>query len=319
MIDLGCGDGSQLELLRVGQYQGFDIAPKAVELCTQKYQTDVSKSFALYDPSKPHWSRSASAELAVSLDVIYHLLENKTYNMYLKTIFNFAQKYVVIYANNTDEQNEGSAKHLRFHKFTNWVKSNRPDWVLAGYVPNRYPFRTDDADNTSFADFYIFSKKEKLDPDFSVFFPDPAIDPAKFPEINTGKITDLMRQAGTKFQDPSIPNEEALEFHKLLCRRILQEEPLSLPNLNDLSLVLSNFGFLKESEELYRTILAEDPKLHFSRMNYTFLLFRQQKFNQLNSFYNELFTLISKSPESQKLFPFLLTKVDNLNYFIKKK
>ena len=49
VIELGCGDGSQLQLFEFKSYLGFDVSQRAVEVCSAKFADDKSKRFKLLD------------------------------------------------------------------------------------------------------------------------------------------------------------------------------------------------------------------------------------------------------------------------------
>ena len=38
VLELGCGDGSQLSRINYKEYHGFDISDSAIELCNQKFK-----------------------------------------------------------------------------------------------------------------------------------------------------------------------------------------------------------------------------------------------------------------------------------------
>lgn len=71
VIEFGCGDGNQLALARYPRYSGFDVSPQAVSLCRKRFAADPSKLFGLMDDY-----RGEKADLGLSLDVVYHLVED---------------------------------------------------------------------------------------------------------------------------------------------------------------------------------------------------------------------------------------------------
>ena len=75
----------------------------------------------------------------------------------MRQLSDLAEKFVVVYSSNTEEQEMGVAPHVRHRKFTEWVASNRPQFTLIRTVPNRYPFE-EGVRSRSFADFYIFER-----------------------------------------------------------------------------------------------------------------------------------------------------------------
>ena len=152
VIEFGSGDGNQLILAEYPKYTGVDVAETAVRACRARFAGQDEKTFmsvAEYDGSR--------AELALSLDVIYHLVEDAVFEQYIRALFDAAVRFVIIYASNKDEQ--PVEKHVRHRKFTDWVSKNRTDFRLIDHQPNRYPFNPSDPDNTSFSEIYIFEIK----------------------------------------------------------------------------------------------------------------------------------------------------------------
>ena len=99
------------------------------------------------------------ADLSISLDVIFHLVEDDVFDLYMQNLFNSSNKYVCIYSSNIDMNDINSAPHVRNRKFTDWIDkylSNK--WKIKEYIPNKYPFDPKKSDTTSFADFYIYEK-----------------------------------------------------------------------------------------------------------------------------------------------------------------
>jgi len=157
VIEYGSGDGHQLTLAEYPEYLGFDIAQTAVDRCRNLFADDPTKMFALYNDYN-----SEKADLTVSLDVIYHLVENNVYEHYMTRLFNSAKNHVIIYSSNSSDKDDlkgHGSDHVRHRCFTEWVSQHRPDWNLVKEIPNLYPYSKDDHDNTSLADFFIFRRK----------------------------------------------------------------------------------------------------------------------------------------------------------------
>lgn len=167
VIDFGCGDGAQLSLFKIPYYIGLDISPTAIKLCKKRFTlgNDKSKSFFLYDPDcflDNH--RIFNADLGLSLDVIYHLVEDKMFNLYMEHLFSASNRYVIIYSSNIDTK---QVFHERHREFTKWIEENIKGWELIQKIENRYPNRTLTKDypksfvykpGTSVSDFYIYKK-----------------------------------------------------------------------------------------------------------------------------------------------------------------
>lgn len=153
VIEFGCGDGNQLELATYLKYIGLDVSKTAVKICKERFQQDKTKSFFLYDPvcfddKDPIFK----AELALSLDVIFHLVEDRIFKLYMSHLFASSVKSVIIYSSDTDDNPIG-LPHVRHRNFTKWVKENLPNWKLINKVDNKYPLELG-----SFADFYFYKK-----------------------------------------------------------------------------------------------------------------------------------------------------------------
>jgi len=151
VIEFGCGDGNQLLLANYSSYIGIDISEMAINICKNKFSSDQSKKFILLKEFKEQ-----RAELALSLDVIFHLVEDKVFDEYMKRLFQSADKFVIIYASNTDEL-ASPAMHVKHRKFTDWIEKNEKSWALVEKILNIYPYNGDYF-NTSFCDFYIYKK-----------------------------------------------------------------------------------------------------------------------------------------------------------------
>lgn len=130
VIEFGCGDGNQLSLARYPRYRGFDVSEAAIARCRAAFASDPGKSFELmsrYD--------GENAELALSLDVVYHLVEDATFESYMRTLFGAATRNVIVYSTNSDENPWYGHGHVKHRNFTRWVAEHLPHWRLVQTVP----------------------------------------------------------------------------------------------------------------------------------------------------------------------------------------
>lgn len=158
VIEFGCGDGNQLSLSRYPAYVGLDVSRLAIIRNIERNRSDPTKSFFLYDPDC--WSdrtRRVTADLALSLDVLYHLIEDQVFEKHLEHLFDAAGHYVIVYSSDCDKVIPNS--HERHRNFTSYVDRNMPDWRLVEKIDNRYPLSTDVEGSPS--DFYIFEKRAR--------------------------------------------------------------------------------------------------------------------------------------------------------------
>jgi SAM-dependent methyltransferase len=153
VIEFGCGDGSQLRLAEYPHYIGVDVSPTVLQATRQAHEADPTKSFIHVDGVGP----AQQSDLSLSLDVIYHLVEDPVFDRYMDQLFDSSRRYVIIYSSNDDRQSD--SVHVRHRRFTDWIARNRPEFRQIGFVKNAYPESVQDIDNTSFADFYFFARE----------------------------------------------------------------------------------------------------------------------------------------------------------------
>jgi SAM-dependent methyltransferase len=156
VIEFGCGDGSQLRLANYPTYIGVDVSPTIIETTRKLFEGDASKTFIHVDEVQGNHL----SDVSMSLDVIYHLVEDDVFEAYMQSLFDAAGRYVIIYSSN--ENRRSDSVHVRHRKFTDWIKQNRPEFRQIGFVKNAYPESVKDIDNTSFADFYFFARADEV-------------------------------------------------------------------------------------------------------------------------------------------------------------
>lgn len=133
MIEFGCGDGHQLGMFRVAQYLGIDVSETIVSHCRAVYASDATKKFLTLDEY-----RGEGADLAVSLDVIFHLIEDAVYNAYLERLFAAARRFVVIYSTSADMKSTGTP-HVRHRDVAGDVQARFPGFTRLLDVESRMP------------------------------------------------------------------------------------------------------------------------------------------------------------------------------------
>jgi len=153
VIEFGCGDGNQLTLANYTKYIGFDISQTAISLCRQKFKNDNSKTFLLINDYN-----GEKADCVLSLDVIYHLVEDQVFEDHIKFLFDAATKYVIIYSCDDEKLQHPSDNHVKTRNFTKYIGANFSTWKLNQHIPNQYPYIEGKNEETSWSDFYIFKK-----------------------------------------------------------------------------------------------------------------------------------------------------------------
>lgn len=145
VIEFGCGDGNQVSLINYPQYLGFDVSETVINTCCDKFTNDHTKTFKLISAYT-----NQVAQLTISLDVIYHLVEFDAYETYMNRLFESSHEFVLIYSSNTDETFSDTSLHVKHRKITHWIKINYPHWSLIKEIKNHLQ-------NIS-TNFYIYKK-----------------------------------------------------------------------------------------------------------------------------------------------------------------
>lgn len=150
VVELGCGDGAQLGCAIYPEYTGYDVSPSAVSICRDKFRFDSSKRFFVGSEA------SVRAELALSLDVVYHLTETPEYDHYLDALFSAATRFVVIYGN--DFAGPSHAAHIRLRDVPGDVEKRFPEWRLNVAERNPHYSRCGILDDKTWANFIVYEK-----------------------------------------------------------------------------------------------------------------------------------------------------------------
>lgn len=152
VIEFGCGDGNQLELAEYPKYRGLDVSPVAVERCRKRFSSDSTKSFAVLGEYT-----GETADLAMSLDVIYHLVEDRVYEAHLRSVFGAATRYVAVFSTNVDAPDDAGLAHVRHRHFSDFVARELGAWKL---LRNEKPPKaySGDIHESTLAEFFLFEK-----------------------------------------------------------------------------------------------------------------------------------------------------------------
>jgi SAM-dependent methyltransferase len=156
VLELGCGDGAQLSLAGYPSYLGLDVSPTAVRMCMQRFEDDHTKSFFAYEPTAFSNHGAVTADLTLSLDVLYHLVEIEVWELHLRHLFGASGGLVAIYAVDQDLARVGG--HLLHRRFTPWVEANLPSWKLVDRIANPYPYDPARPDEGSLASFFLYER-----------------------------------------------------------------------------------------------------------------------------------------------------------------
>jgi len=139
ICELGCGDGNQLSLLNISKYYGHDVSSLIIKNNKEKFSDkDYFFSTDIEDFSNMKY------DLTLSLDVIFHLIEDNVYLDYMNNLFNLSNKYVIIYSPNEDKY---IGVHVKYRKFTEDIPKS---FKLLKMIDNPHK------GEQTMSDFYIF-------------------------------------------------------------------------------------------------------------------------------------------------------------------
>ncbi len=154
IVDLGCGDGNQLQQLNLSasfKYHGVDLSDVALQICRSKFK-ETSFLFSNYQDFKENFNLY---EMALSMDVLFHIINEKDLYHYIDVLFSSATRYVIIYSSNVEYENRF---HVRDRKFTPIVEKKIKNWKLIFEEKNPYPYDLNNAEATSRSNFYVYEK-----------------------------------------------------------------------------------------------------------------------------------------------------------------
>ena len=114
LIDYGVGDGNQLKLIKCNSITGLDVSRTVINRLKYEYNDDKNKLF--YECK--NFELKDTYDLAISCDVLYHLIDFKIWEQYLLNLFTYSNKYVIIYASN---ENKDYGNHCLARNFTEYI------------------------------------------------------------------------------------------------------------------------------------------------------------------------------------------------------
>lgn len=155
-IEFGCGDGNQASMLDVPNYLGVDIS----EECIAWARSHIRKDNWRFETLEEHLgSEQEPVELGLSLDVIYHLVEDEVYLSYLRNLCGSASRFLLVYASNL-EAYDPEVPHVRHRLVVADIQRLHPEWTFVR--TDRNPLAIEHNNNReygSFADFHLFEQR----------------------------------------------------------------------------------------------------------------------------------------------------------------
>lgn len=150
LLEYGCGDCNQLSMIDCDEIIGVDVSKTAIDICEKLLPN--SKFITIQKGFFP----KLKTDLLLSLDVIYHLIEDDVYEEYMTNIVNHGSEFLIIYSANFEKEGNFS-KHVKPRNFTKHKLLNE-NYKLIKMIKNKY--KSTDHNVGSFSDWYIFKIKK---------------------------------------------------------------------------------------------------------------------------------------------------------------
>ena len=152
VLEFGVGDGKNQEYYnKVPVYIGVDASESTIKNVQAKFGSPT-RTYFLYDTFA---SLPGRADMTMSLDVLYHLVEAKLFGRYLDNLFAAAISHVLIFAADIDDD-VSQGGHFRRRKFTRYVELAHPCYYLERHfedIPDNVAERTS-------ARFYHYRRRQ---------------------------------------------------------------------------------------------------------------------------------------------------------------
>lgn len=136
VVELGVGDGNQASLLTACKdYYGVDVSATAVQQASRV----ATGTFHVYDGTTKGFAALAlpRADLVLSMDVIFHLVEDSVFEAYMQTLWSATDRYLIVYSSDKDDR-ATRAQHVRHRQWTKWF-DRKPDATIVGKIAHPLP------------------------------------------------------------------------------------------------------------------------------------------------------------------------------------
>ena len=135
VVDWGCGDGRVALRLQVPRYLGLDVSPTALSLALRTCGKRPGWEWRLFDSRTGPQLPIAGFDMALSLDVIFHLTDDDLYRRHVEWLFASAP-LVCISASNRNELGHIHVRHRAWAKDipTGWDVLHKPPADTEGEV-----------------------------------------------------------------------------------------------------------------------------------------------------------------------------------------
>lgn len=150
IIELGSGDGNNALLYDAGKYFGFDISPHSIALARDNCKDKVGYKFFQIDDGFSETITAIKSEnkdekfIIISFDVIFHLIEQDTYESYLNSLDLCADNFILVLA--TDFDGATTVDHVVNRHYSKYLSNlgwkNIPEETVLEEGEKRYKLFT---------------------------------------------------------------------------------------------------------------------------------------------------------------------------------
>ena len=133
IVDLGCGDGRQADRFHVPEYVGLEVSEHAVAEARKRLAKHPNRTAHVWEPSD---LLPETGCIALSMDVVFHLVDDELHDAYMRALFQAGTKAVAIYSTDYEGEPQG---HMRHRNVSRWVEENIQGWKRTQAVPPPWP------------------------------------------------------------------------------------------------------------------------------------------------------------------------------------
>lgn len=140
VVDWGVGDGYLLELLSLknDQYLGVDLSATAIGINMLRFGR---YQWLKWNPLRSPYV-TVEAEMALSIDVIFHLVSDHDYAAYMEALSASATRFLLVCSPDEEADPEISGEHILWRKWTPYIRTTwemieEPSAPWAAYVFKR--------------------------------------------------------------------------------------------------------------------------------------------------------------------------------------
>ncbi len=120
--------------------------------CEDRFRDDCTKRFLLYDNTFPFKQNELHpADLTLSIDVLYHLVEDEVFGVYVKNLFHYSNEYVLIYS--SDFERAHHSPHQVDRRFSPLIQEKIREFQLITKIIN--PHKGEE----TMSDWYFYRRR----------------------------------------------------------------------------------------------------------------------------------------------------------------